>query len=115
VNAKWQELGPRFFGSGFAILDASHRAERTFFWNIHILRAPKRLTVETTASLREMSTPMSALGHKRTFRRVEPMSVLPPKADIAERDRHVRFVPKADAACSSIVIPRAFGVRTFRS
>jgi hypothetical protein len=24
------------------------------------------------------------------------MSGLPPKADIAERDRHVRFVPKAD-------------------
>jgi hypothetical protein len=24
------------------------------------------------------------------------MSALPPKADIAERDRHVRFVPKAD-------------------
>jgi hypothetical protein len=25
-----------------------------------------------------------------------PVSALPPKADIAERDRHVRFVPKAD-------------------
>ena len=24
-----------------------------------------------------------------------PMSALPPKADIVERDRHVRFVPKA--------------------
>jgi hypothetical protein len=24
------------------------------------------------------------------------MSALPPKADIAERDRNVRFVPKAD-------------------
>ena len=24
------------------------------------------------------------------------MSALPPKADIAERNRHVRFVPKAD-------------------
>jgi hypothetical protein len=24
------------------------------------------------------------------------MSALPPKADIAERGRHVRFVPKAD-------------------
>jgi len=24
------------------------------------------------------------------------MSALPPKADIAESDRHVRFVPKAD-------------------
>jgi len=25
-----------------------------------------------------------------------PMSALPPKADIAESDWHVRFVPKAD-------------------
>jgi hypothetical protein len=24
------------------------------------------------------------------------MSALPPKADIVQRDRHVRFVPKAD-------------------
>ena len=30
------------------------------------------------------------------------MSALPPKADIAERDRHVRFVPKADIG--SIVV-----------
>jgi len=29
------------------------------------------------------------------------MSALPPKADIAECDRHVRFVPKADVSrCS---------------
>ena len=28
------------------------------------------------------------------------MSALPPKADIVERDRHVRFVPKADS-CSA--------------
>ena len=26
------------------------------------------------------------------------MSALPPKADIVERDRHVRFVPKADTS-----------------
>jgi hypothetical protein len=30
------------------------------------------------------------------------MSALPPKADIAERDRNVRFVPKADVMqCSN--------------
>jgi hypothetical protein len=28
------------------------------------------------------------------------MSALPPKADIAERDRHVRFVPEADVGGS---------------
>src|SRR5262249_19522267 len=39
---------------------------------------------------------MSALGQKRTFRYLRPMSALPPKADIAERDWHVRFVPIAD-------------------
>jgi hypothetical protein len=29
------------------------------------------------------------------------MSTLPPKADIAERDRHVRFVPKADSCTAA--------------
>src|SRR5215831_14635602 len=36
---------------------------------------------------------MSALGQKRTLKRLHPMSALPPKADIAERDHHVRFWP----------------------
>jgi hypothetical protein len=35
---------------------------------------------------------------RRTSAYVRVMSALPPKADIAERDRHVRFVPKADMA-----------------
>jgi hypothetical protein len=39
---------------------------------------------------------MSALGHKRTSGLVCGMSRLPPKADIAESDWHVRFAPKAD-------------------
>jgi len=39
---------------------------------------------------------MSALGQKQTLAHVRVMSALPPKADIAEGDRHVRFVPKAD-------------------
>ena len=39
---------------------------------------------------------MSALGQKRTSKHVWVMSALPPKADIAERGDHVRFVPKAD-------------------
>ena len=39
---------------------------------------------------------MSALGQKRTPDWRLLMSALPPKADIAERGRHVRFVPNAD-------------------
>src|SRR5262249_38408026 len=39
---------------------------------------------------------MSALGHKRTLKRLHPMSALPPKADIADHDCYARFVPKAD-------------------
>ena len=41
---------------------------------------------------------MSALGHKQTLKRAGAMSALPPKADIVELDRNVRFVPKADMA-----------------
>jgi hypothetical protein len=41
---------------------------------------------------------MSALGQKRTLGRLYTMSALPPKADIAERDWDVRFVPKAEVA-----------------
>jgi hypothetical protein len=39
---------------------------------------------------------MSALGQKQTSRSVRPMSALPPKADIVQHDRDVRFVPQAD-------------------
>jgi hypothetical protein len=36
---------------------------------------------------------MSAMGHKRTFSEVCAMSALPPKADIRQRTKNVRFVP----------------------
>jgi hypothetical protein len=40
---------------------------------------------------------MSALGQKQTFAVHQlPMSALPPKADIRQRGRYVRFVPEAD-------------------
>jgi hypothetical protein len=39
---------------------------------------------------------MSALGQKQTSAHVGIMSALPPKADIAVGDWHVRFVPRAD-------------------
>jgi hypothetical protein len=44
---------------------------------------------------------MSALGQKQTLRGVRPMSALPPKADITERDWHVRFLPKADSCTAT--------------
>jgi hypothetical protein len=39
---------------------------------------------------------MSALGQKQTSQYLQTNAALPPKADIAERHGHVRFVPKAD-------------------
>ena len=39
---------------------------------------------------------MSALGQKQTSEHVRVMSALPPKADIVDAMRKVRFVPKAD-------------------
>jgi hypothetical protein len=39
---------------------------------------------------------MSALGHKRTLAAQQPISALPPKADICAATSDVRFVPKAD-------------------
>jgi hypothetical protein len=41
---------------------------------------------------------MSALGQKRTWACPSLMSALPPKADIAERNWDVCFVPKAEVA-----------------
>src|SRR3974377_1598773 len=39
---------------------------------------------------------MSALGQKQTSRHLQPMSALPPKADIGTQSWDVGFVPKAD-------------------
>jgi hypothetical protein len=39
---------------------------------------------------------MSAMGHKQTSRHARVMSVLPLKADIRQREWHVRYVPEAD-------------------
>jgi hypothetical protein len=46
---------------------------------------------------------MSALGQKQTSRPQISMSALPPKADIAKHDRHVRFSN------------RPFGVKHFQT
>jgi hypothetical protein len=44
--------------------------------------------------------PTSALGQKQTSEDVKAMSALPPKADIRQGNRDVRFVPKADITWS---------------
>jgi hypothetical protein len=44
---------------------------------------------------------MSALGQKRTFGEDETMSALPPKADMDQDGRDVRFVPKADSCTAA--------------
>ena len=41
------------------------------------------------------------------------MSALPLKADIADGDRHVRFVPKADICTAAIVTATIGGNREF--
>jgi hypothetical protein len=45
---------------------------------------------------------ISALGQKRTLKSWNAMSALPPKADIAERQFDVRFVPIGDMSLSLI-------------
>jgi hypothetical protein len=54
---------------------------------------------------------MSASGQKQTFGPFIAMSALPPKADIAERQLDVRFVPDSDMALAQKMIgiawPRA--------
>jgi hypothetical protein len=56
--------------------------------------------------------PMSALGQKRTYLEVCPMSALPPIADIGTQSRNVRFVPEADisSACQSRCISPKTGM-----
>ena len=54
---------------------------------------------------------MSALGQKRTSSPVEGTSALLPKADIAERHQHFRFVPKADSCAAAIAGSSARAVR----
>ena len=50
---------------------------------------------------------MSALGHKRTFAVQNGMSALPPKADMCNAKRNVRFVPIADVRWVSVFYPLA--------
>jgi hypothetical protein len=47
---------------------------------------------------------MSALGHKRTLKRLQPISALPPIADINPLASDFRFVPKADIAAEGSAV-----------
>jgi hypothetical protein len=46
---------------------------------------------------------MSGLGQKRTLTRFLPMSALPAKADMADGNRDVRFVPTVCAPCKKAI------------
>jgi hypothetical protein len=56
-----------------------------------VIRSPRRRGRARSAEFRRRaSSRSSALGHKQISRRAEAMSAVPPKADIARRDRHIR-------------------------
>ena len=44
----------------------------------------------------KVEPPMFALGQKQPSRHLQPMSALPPKADMDQQGCDVRFVPKGD-------------------
>jgi hypothetical protein len=52
-------------------------------------------------------SPMSALGHKRTFRPFRPTSALPPKADIAPWAPFLHLSMPRMSTCCSMNRPRA--------
>ena len=60
---------------------------------------------------------MSALGQKQTSRHVRVISVIPLKADIHQREWHIRYVPLADVIgpvallVSSIATPQRASCR----
>jgi hypothetical protein len=47
---------------------------------------------------------MSALGQKQTSASCRSMSALPLKADMAQNDRDVRFLPIADSCTGAIYV-----------
>src|SRR6516165_5856802 len=51
---------------------------------------------------------MSALGQKQTSRHLQPMSALPPKADIGTQSANVRYVPKADIGRTTALLSAVF-------
>jgi hypothetical protein len=58
--------------------------------------------------------PMSALGQKQTFAVHQPMSALPPKADMCSALGYVRFGPIPDLLAQDRV-PRGFSPHAWKS
>ena len=71
------------------------------------LSPPRLKTAHPTGSNYKIGScsPMSALGHKRTYAVQKGMSALPPKADMCGAIRDVRFVPKADMGSAACLFP----------
>ena len=62
----------------------------------------------TNAPWPPATRPMSALGQKQTSRHLQPMSALPPKADIGTQSANVRYVPKADIGRTTALLSAVF-------
>ena len=79
--------------SGFYAAAATDESLKPRLWVVWMMLFYSSSSRNGTASA-VRSPAMSALGQKRTLKRLGPMSALPPKADIAEHDWHVRFVSR---------------------
>src|SRR5262245_21031864 len=84
-RASPQKLGPPWAAFFLWAARANYRTSAAYWSDVQLL-VHARL--------------VSALGQKRTSEHDQIVSALPPKADVAERDWHVRFVPKADITTS---------------
>ena len=54
------------------------------------------MDVETFKGLPVINGGVGEFDREREYCAIQPMSALPPKADICSAPTHVRFVPKAD-------------------
>jgi len=76
--------------------NASNSPRKT--WRILPCELPGGCDWFSTMNRKSWNMPMSALGQKQTSAHDRVMSALPPKADIDQSGRDVRFVPKANSS-----------------
>jgi hypothetical protein len=95
---------PRRYSSkpGIAVFIGRHIFNRSFRNDVNARAIPCCGLISYLLHRADVDV-MSTLGQKQTSRSEIPMSALPPKADIRQCKRHVRFVPKADIGLSTRV------------